>query len=189
MGIARVWSTFCLRFLVCAAFRCTFAATRASNRGSYPPSSLPTISCCPPKVMPKSSALFSTGAGELGIDTSKTRPYASPSSKPPTRNTMASASAGVFAALPRPRKKSPNLGANPPLDRQARLRCQLRLELRQVTMSRSGLPAAQRPQAVGDRPDVVVVLDLEQFRGVVVVGDRKSTRLNSSHANISYAVF
>src|SRR3712207_8073652 len=32
------------------------------------------------------------------------------------------------------------------------------------------------------RADVVV-------RGVVVVADRKSTRLNSSHANISYAVF
>src|SRR3712207_7363128 len=26
-------------------------------------------------------------------------------------------------------------------------------------------------------------------RGLLVVGDRKSTRLNSSHANISYAVF
>src|SRR3712207_6890340 len=25
--------------------------------------------------------------------------------------------------------------------------------------------------------------------GIVVIGDRKSTRLNSSHANISYAVF
>jgi hypothetical protein len=68
--------------------------------------------------MPKSSAFFSTGSGELGIDTSKTRPYASPSSKPPTRNTMASASAGVFAALHRPRKKSPNLVANPSTDRR-----------------------------------------------------------------------
>src|SRR5258707_8347839 len=30
----------------------------------------------------------------------------------------------------------------------------------------------------------------EQIRGVLfVLGDRKSTRLNSSHANISYAVF
>src|SRR5215212_6789944 len=34
MGIARLWSTFCLRFLVCAGFRCTFALIRASNRGS-----------------------------------------------------------------------------------------------------------------------------------------------------------
>src|SRR3712207_7532828 len=29
----------------------------------------------------------------------------------------------------------------------------------------------------------------EPARGVGAVGDRKSTRLNSSHANISYAVF
>src|SRR3712207_8837029 len=28
-----------------------------------------------------------------------------------------------------------------------------------------------------------------ELRAVVVAGDRKSTRLNSSHANISYAVF
>src|SRR3712207_7991139 len=31
--------------------------------------------------------------------------------------------------------------------------------------------------------------DQGAHRQVVVVGDRKSTRLNSSHANISYAVF
>src|SRR3712207_7837869 len=29
----------------------------------------------------------------------------------------------------------------------------------------------------------------ERFPGQVLLGDRKSTRLNSSHANISYAVF
>src|SRR3712207_1852274 len=50
-----------------------------------------------------------------------------------------------------------------------------------------------------DLLDVVVVVErvdqLEQLRRAVLVeldrglGDRKSTRLNSSHANISYAVF
>src|SRR3712207_9004880 len=30
---------------------------------------------------------------------------------------------------------------------------------------------------------------LAEIPGVSVIGDRKSTRLNSSHANISYAVF
>src|SRR5947209_13692571 len=33
------------------------------------------------------------------------------------------------------------------------------------------------------------VLDRLQGRGRAAVGDRKSTRLNSSHANISYPVF
>src|SRR3712207_8125003 len=32
-------------------------------------------------------------------------------------------------------------------------------------------------------------LHLREPLGLAVVGDRKSTRLNSSHANISYAVF
>src|SRR3712207_8946030 len=39
------------------------------------------------------------------------------------------------------------------------------------------------PLALADVPDVVVV------GGPALAGDRKSTRLNSSHANISYAVF
>src|SRR3712207_8628838 len=38
--------------------------------------------------------------------------------------------------------------------------------------------------ATGDGEAVAVA-----HRGAEVVGDRKSTRLNSSHANISYAVF
>src|SRR3712207_9268173 len=51
----------------------------------------------------------------------------------------------------------------------------------------AGVGAARRQQLarVGEhdlRTAVVVVL------GEVAVGDRKSTRLNSSHANISYAV-
>src|SRR3712207_8244519 len=45
---------------------------------------------------------------------------------------------------------------------------------------------------VGDAPLDAVVAEVGQDRqGLLgrVVGDRKSTRLNSSHANISYAVF
>src|SRR3712207_6889480 len=44
--------------------------------------------------------------------------------------------------------------------------------------------------AVDDDPEVDVV-EVAQARDVQpdAVGDRKSTRLNSSHANISYAVF
>src|SRR3712207_8297098 len=43
--------------------------------------------------------------------------------------------------------------------------------------------ALERPRAVGR---VVAEVAEQLLRGV---GDRKSTRLNSSHANISYAVF
>src|SRR3712207_7824214 len=42
-----------------------------------------------------------------------------------------------------------------------------------------------RPAVQGDGRRAAV----EQLDVVVLVGDRKSTRLNSSHANISYAVF
>src|SRR3712207_8887158 len=58
---------------------------------------------------------------------------------------------------------------------------------------------AVRRRAVSDRvvhaPEADVLLQVELLadeavaRVVGVVGDRKSTRLNSSHANISYAVF
>src|SRR3712207_6969583 len=34
-----------------------------------------------------------------------------------------------------------------------------------------------------------LVMDRPMWQGGKLVGDRKSTRLNSSHANISYAVF
>src|SRR3712207_8553089 len=44
-------------------------------------------------------------------------------------------------------------------------------------------PALGRARAKGDRPPSSAVARLYP------VGDRKSTRLNSSHANISYAVF
>src|SRR3712207_6985633 len=56
------------------------------------------------------------------------------------------------------------------------------LEVRQLRPGRAGLDGA--PAGVGD--------DLPVERGDDVQregGDRKSTRLNSSHANISYAVF
>src|SRR3712207_8434245 len=39
------------------------------------------------------------------------------------------------------------------------------------------------------RPDFVREHTGQAIGGVAPVGDRKSTRLNSSHANISYAVF
>src|SRR5256886_9469325 len=48
--------------------------------------------------------------------------------------------------------------------------------------------AGPRPQvqdAVGLQHDLRIVLDHEQR----IAGDRKSTRLNSSHSQISYAVF
>src|SRR3712207_8261966 len=44
-------------------------------------------------------------------------------------------------------------------------------------------------QRVGDRHAHVGVPEVRQRGPVVQVEDRKSTRLNSSHANISYAVF
>src|SRR3712207_7488502 len=40
---------------------------------------------------------------------------------------------------------------------------------------------------VGGGGEMSGVLDMEPFQ--ILYGDRKSTRLNSSHANISYAVF
>src|SRR3712207_8565667 len=47
-------------------------------------------------------------------------------------------------------------------------------------------------QGAVDRLEVLplrVLAVQEEDVGVLVLGDRKSTRLNSSHANISYAVF
>src|SRR3712207_7970287 len=46
---------------------------------------------------------------------------------------------------------------------------------------------AHRPAAAADEQDGGAVLALR--RGGEAAQDRKSTRLNSSHANISYAVF
>src|SRR3712207_8185688 len=50
-------------------------------------------------------------------------------------------------------------------------------------------------EAVGDDPEDAATLESAllgiqtEMLGEVLSGDRKSTRLNSSHANISYAVF
>src|SRR3712207_8496549 len=55
-----------------------------------------------------------------------------------------------------------------------------------------GRPAAERLAAQADRVDLVDeddALAAPLARQAPRPGDRKSTRLNSSHANISYAVF
>src|SRR3712207_7912922 len=48
---------------------------------------------------------------------------------------------------------------------------------------------AQRPRGVAGRPGLAQRHPRRRPRGHRVDPDRKSTRLNSSHANISYAVF
>src|SRR3712207_8719165 len=67
-----------------------------------------------------------------------------------------------------------------------------------TTLFRSLGPIPRSPQlpAVDDVPDeidrvrLVAAQEMEQKLGLAAPGaDRKSTRLNSSHANISYAVF
>src|SRR3712207_8248319 len=50
-------------------------------------------------------------------------------------------------------------------------------------------PAEEDVMEVGDDEVRVVRLPVERERGDEDPRDRKSTRLNSSHANISYAVF
>src|SRR5206468_7558870 len=48
----------------------------------------------------------------------------------------------------------------------------------------------QHPEALAQRPDGRGALpDVERLAVAEAVGDRKSTRLNSSHDQISYAVF
>src|SRR3712207_8241795 len=65
-----------------------------------------------------------------------------------------------------------------------------RLQRRPVDQQRLGqrlLHVQHRPDLAGDLVlDVVALVEHEVDAGI---GDRKSTRLNSSHANISYAVF
>src|SRR3712207_8717768 len=43
--------------------------------------------------------------------------------------------------------------------------------------------------AIGTCPDIATIVERAHQAGALVFVDRKSTRLNSSHANISYAVF
>src|SRR3712207_8204068 len=47
------------------------------------------------------------------------------------------------------------------------------------------VPPANTPEAFADD----IRRGIESWRPIVQAADRKSTRLNSSHANISYAVF
>src|SRR5688572_33370644 len=54
-----------------------------------------------------------------------------------------------------------------------------------TTLFRSDFVAARRPRQAGD---AVIVVRLDEPLAVDVQ-DRKSTRLNSSHSQISYAVF
>src|SRR3712207_8282347 len=53
---------------------------------------------------------------------------------------------------------------------------------RQVAATTERLALSGRVDRIDQRGDELVVVDYK-------TGDRKSTRLNSSHANISYAVF
>src|SRR3712207_8202467 len=57
----------------------------------------------------------------------------------------------------------------------------------------TGVDGVQRPVLVGVEPDGRGLDPQRHVLGdqadVAALGDRKSTRLNSSHANISYAVF
>src|SRR5215213_3565304 len=126
MGIARLWSTFCLRFLVCAGFRCTFALIRASNRGSYPPKRRPAISCCPPKVMPKSSTLCSTGAGDRNL---KDAPVGVTLIETTHQKHQGVSFSRCVCGAPPASEEVAQPGGKP-LDRQALLRRQLCLELR-----------------------------------------------------------
>src|SRR3712207_7697363 len=54
---------------------------------------------------------------------------------------------------------------------------------------RRGVLAAARSLVRGDRGGEPVTAQVPRLRVFGAEGDRKSTRLNSSHANISYAVF
>src|SRR2546421_7986962 len=63
-----------------------------------------------------------------------------------------------------------------------------------TTLFRSRVPLAEVNMGLSDRslpsPDAFVAqLVVDRLRPVVDHGDRKSTRLNSSHDQISYAVF
>src|SRR3712207_8135920 len=73
--------------------------------------------------------------------------------------------------------------------------------LHKLPSHHQGEPGLAAPSGTGERKQAGVsqpILDLRDFALAAhearelerqVIGDRKSTRLNSSHANISYAVF
>src|SRR3712207_8353060 len=60
-----------------------------------------------------------------------------------------------------------------------------RVKLAPRVSESSGQPLSQKVGKLYGR----VVIAREQFKSIFTRQDRKSTRLNSSHANISYAVF
>src|SRR3712207_8612593 len=78
-------------------------------------------------------------------------------------------------------------------------RSQLRLQLLQPRLEMRDLLAQQREHLFGRSWNALLCLDGHEQRrdlggapgggDTELRGDRKSTRLNSSHANISYAVF
>src|SRR3712207_7044508 len=57
-----------------------------------------------------------------------------------------------------------------------------------TTLFRSGSPSASRPRSAAKRQSLMILSSL-RTPARCPREDRKSTRLNSSHANISYAVF
>src|SRR3712207_8263802 len=61
-----------------------------------------------------------------------------------------------------------------------------RLDVRERHGRAAGLRGGPDAEEASDRPEVALLLVYEPR---VLAIDRKSTRLNSSHANISYAVF
>src|SRR3712207_8825289 len=58
-----------------------------------------------------------------------------------------------------------------------------------TTLFRSTVGVLSRVEELADRPAGTRPDGAPGFRSLVPLEDRKSTRLNSSHANISYAVF
>src|SRR3712207_7355497 len=70
------------------------------------------------------------------------------------------------------------------------VQAQQRLGVRRANVEVPVVVVDRDPVELGDaRTRAVALLDLVHLRLAVLDGDRKSTRLNSSHANISYAVF
>src|SRR5438034_8583073 len=65
------------------------------------------------------------------------------------------------------------------------------IELRYHEAARTAVVGLEVTPVVSERQERVVVREVleREVRGVIGVGDRKSTRLNSSHTVISYAVF
>src|SRR3712207_7191752 len=56
-------------------------------------------------------------------------------------------------------------------------------------MEQLGLTPEDLEPIIGSRAWVAEILDRKRDLSLPMIRDRKSTRLNSSHANISYAVF